>query len=385
MHTALLSANPTQANPYVALLLGGLREAGVDAILCADPGTDGLPPRAATVDLLHLHWLELWGRPTYVSLAGWSRLGIAGRGLRRWIEPAANDQWVFEQRRRRFLKRFFDGLAAYKDRGGRVIYTVHNLGQHEGEASRTEEAGLQRLLQLADALHLHASYLIPEVEARLSRVQPVPVVTIPHGNYVTWYPNQVSRAEARNRLDAGEPDRVFLFLGMIRPFKGLEELLPAFRQLSDPQAMLWIAGQPRPPDYHQHLAHLVAADRRVRWHPQFIPDDQIQLWMNAADIVVLPYRRTTTSGAAMLAFSFGKPVIAPALPAFRELMAEHPFLGELYDPASTDGLRLALDRARSVDWHSHRPAILEWVAQFDWLTIGKRFADLYSQVLSGGG
>ena len=148
--------------------------------------------------------------------------------------------------------------------------------------------------------------------------------------------------------------------------------------------MLWVAGQSRPPDYQQRLAQLAAADKRVRWHPQFVPDDQIQLWMNAADVVVLPYRRTTTSGAAMLAFSFGKPIIAPALPTFRELMADAPFLGELYDPAAPDGLQLALDEARAVDWQSQRQAILDWVQQFDWRTIGRRFADLYEQVLAGG-
>lgn len=381
MHTALLSANPAQANPYISLLMGGLQEAGIDVSLYADPGVDGVPVGAATAELLHLHWLELWGRPDYVSLGGWRAPGVLGRGLRRWVEPAVNCEPLFERRRRRFLERFFARLAKYKASGGKVVYTVHNLGQHEDEASRVEEAGLQRLLELADAVHLHAHYLLPVLETRLKPGRQVRVVTIPHGNYVTWYPNQVSRQDARSRLEAGGKSIIYLFLGLIRPFKGLEELLPAFRQLADPQAMLWVAGQSRPPGYHYQIAGLAAADSRVRWHPQFVPDDQIQLWMNAADVVVLPYRRTTTSGAAMLAFSFGKPVIAPALPAFRELMADKPFLGELYDPAEPDGLRLALERARTVDWPSHRPSILAWVQQFDWPTIGRRFADVYGQVL----
>ncbi len=385
MHAALLSANPAQANPYIALLIDGLKDAGVDASLYADPGPDGLPAAARKADLLHLHWLELWGRPRYISLADWTRLGFTGRGLRRWVEPAANSGPIFEQRRRRFLDRFLASVAAYKANGGRLVYTVHNLGQHEGEASQAEEAGLQRLLELADAVHLHADYLRPALQARLERPERVRVVTIPHGNYVDWYPNQVSRHEARDRLDVSAQGMVYLFLGLIRPFKGLEDLLPAFRSLPDPQALLWVAGQSRPPDYQQRLAQLAAADKRVRWHPQFVPDDQIQLWMNAADVVVLPYRRTTTSGAAMLAFSFGKPIIAPALPAFRELMTDAPFLGELYDPAAPDGLQIALDRARAVDWQGRRQTILNWVRQFDWRTIGRRFADLYAQVLGSEG
>jgi glycosyltransferase involved in cell wall biosynthesis len=381
MHIALLSANPAQANPYIALLMGGLTDAGLDVSLHTDPGDGGLPAEVITADLLHLHWLELWGRPAYLSFAGWTRLGIAGRGLRRWAEPSANSRLVFEQRRRRFLDRFFGSLATYKANGGRLVYTVHNLGQHEGEAGWAEAEGLRRLLQQVDAVHVHAEYLKPELEARLPPLRPAPVVTIPHGNYVTWYPNEVSRQAARERLEAGKAGVIYLFLGMIRPFKGLEELVPAFRQLADPRAMLWIAGQSRPPDYARTVAQLAAADGRIRWHPQFVPDDQLQNWMNAADVVVLPYRHTTTSGASMLAFSFGKPIIAPALPAFRELMAGRPFLGELYDPASADGLRLALERARDVDWQACRQAILEWAGQFDWQTIGRRFSDLYGQVL----
>jgi glycosyltransferase involved in cell wall biosynthesis len=385
MRPALLSANPAQANPYIALLHSGLKDAGIDAEIVVDPGPDGLPDAVRAADLVHLHWLELWGRPAYVSLAEWTRLGLAGRGLRRWLEPAANSAWVFERRRQRFLDRFLASLADYKAGGGRLVYTVHNLGQHEGEASRAEEAGLQRLLGLADAIHLHAEYLVPEVQARLGKAARAQVVIIPHGNYVPWYPNQVDRKEARERLDVPATSCLLLFFGMIRPFKGLEELIPAFRAMSDPQALLSVAGQSRPPDYQQRLAQLAAADKRIRWHPQFVPDDEVQWWMNAADVVVLPYRRTTTSGAAMLAFSFGKPILAPDLPAFRELMAGAPFLGELYDPSAPDGLRIALDRACDVNWLSRRALILDWVRQFDWQTIGRRFAELYARVCSGGG
>ena len=55
MHTALLLANPAQANPYIALLIDGLKDAGVDASLYSDPGPDGLPAVARSTDLLHLH------------------------------------------------------------------------------------------------------------------------------------------------------------------------------------------------------------------------------------------------------------------------------------------------------------------------------------------
>ncbi len=103
--------------------------------------------------------------------------------------------------------------------------------------------------------------------------------------------------------------------------------------------------------------------------------------MNAADAVVLPYRQITTSGAAMLAWSFGKPVISPALPAFLEPMAAAPFLGLLYDPADPRALAEALRQAAQIDWQAQQATILAWARQFDWPGIGQQMAALYRRVM----
>jgi glycosyltransferase involved in cell wall biosynthesis len=105
--------------------------------------------------------------------------------------------------------------------------------------------------------------------------------------------------------------------------------------------------------------------------------------MNAADVVVLPYRHVTTSGAALLAFSFGKPIIAPALPGFLELMHDNPELGLLYDPVAFHGLADALRQAQTTDWQAHHAQILSWVKQLDWAGIGRQFVDLYEEVVNG--
>ena len=398
MNVAMLSAAARAANPYVDLLCFGLNEAGVPVIQVAEPGEDGLPAAARAADLLHLHWLELWGRPPYSSLAGLVRWGTPGRGLRRWLEPALNSDRAFAYRRQRFLGRFFAALEDYKARGGRLVYTVHNLSQHEGEGGAVEVAAMQRLLALADGVHVHAGYMAGEVRRQLARSGPVgpalPIAVIPHGHYLDAYPNNISRDDARRALrlslavnhsplTVATPSCALLFLGLLRPYKGLEELLPAFRSLPDPDVALLIAGRPRPSDYAARLASQAASDPRVRWHPHFVPDAEVQLWMNAADAVVLPYRQITTSGAAMLAWSFGKPVIAPALPAFVEPMAAAPFLGLLYDPRAPDGLASALRQAADIDWSARRQSILTWVRQFDWPGIGQQMATFYQQVLAG--
>lgn len=382
MQVALLSANPLWANPYIRLLQDSVVSAGVQMTLFSKAGEDGMPPDVYAADVVHLHWLELWGRPKHRSLASLTHWGLAGRAVRRWMEPALNSPAIYSRRRQRFLDCFLLGLARYQAAGGSIVYTVHNLNQHEGEAGRVESAGLGQLLGLADAVHVHSRAMAEELQARFSGGQE-PVI-IPHGNYVGAYANEVQRPDARRQLEVPGDSFVFLFLGLIRPYKGLEELLPAFTGLADPQARLLVAGRSRPRHYARDLAHLAAADPRVSWHPRFVPDNQVQLWMNAADVVVLPYRRVTTSGAALLAFSFGKPVIAPALPAFVELMGKNPTLGILYDPDKPGDLIRVLEEARSVDWQARQGQILAWVRRFDWVDIGRRFVALYEEVRSAG-
>ena len=382
MKVALLSAAERTANPYIDLLCGGLADAGLDVTLLQDPGADGLPAAARTADIVHLHWLELWGRPAYRSLAGLGRWGLPGRGLRRVLEPRLNTPAAQARSRQRFLERFFDALASYRAIGGRVVYTLHNLDPHDGENASQERAALQHLLALADAVHVHAPHLVAPVQALLpvtSAPQPR-IVVIPHGHYLDAYPNTLSRSDARAALDLPADGVVFLVLGLIRPYKGLEELLPAFRSLPDPAARLLLAGRPRPTAYGAEIARLAAADGRVRWSPHFVPNEAVQQWMNAADVVALPYRQISTSGAAMLAWSFGKPVLAPALPAFVEPMSRAPELGLLYDPQAPDGLLNALRQAAAIDWTAQRQAILTWVSQFDWPGIGQRLREVYQSV-----
>jgi glycosyltransferase involved in cell wall biosynthesis len=105
------------------------------------------------------------------------------------------------------------------------------------------------LFELCDAVICHceaaagsvaeAYELDPELRRRLH--------VIPHGNYIDVYPNTLSRAEARSRLGLPEGARVLLFIGAVRAYKGIEELLAAFRTLDEPNARLVVAGSPRRP------------------------------------------------------------------------------------------------------------------------------------------
>lgn len=73
---------------------------------------------------------------------------------------------------------------------------------------------------------------------------------------------------------------------------------------------LLLVGAPFAETYTSQVRQYAQADHSIKFRFEHIPDDDIQTYMKAADIVVLPYRSVLTSGAALLAMSFGKPILA---------------------------------------------------------------------------
>ena len=250
-----------------------------------------------------------------------------------------------------------------------MAYTAHNLDPHDS-GSWPQRRALRSIIQCVDLVHAHDGATAAELASRFGRREGVAV--IPHGHYLPAYPNAIGREEARRRLGLPADAFVYVCLGLLRPYKGLEELLPAFRSLAGGNARLIAAGKATDPRYAERLAALAGDDERIRLEPRFIPGDELQVYFNAADMAALPYRQITTSGAAMLAFSFGVPVLAPAIGAFPELVA--PERGVLYAPG---GLSTALGEAQARDWQVARKPIIDWVRQFDWTDIGRALLRSY--------
>ncbi len=367
----LLSAVGTNTNPYIGLLRDGLVAAGADVRLAHS--LDAAALAVFRPDVIHLHWLERYDLPPSVTVAGLRGTSdLPRRALHRILATAGNAASVYALRRRTRLRRLFAELRAFQAGGGRVAYTVHNLDPHE-EAGAVERWGIAQILSLADVIHVHDAGSADLVAARFGRR--LGVVVISHGHYLGSYPNTIGGDQARAALALPADAFVFVCLGLLRPYKGLEELLPAFRSLPKHNLRLVLAGKPGAHDYLRALEALTADDNRIRLVPRFIPPEEVQVYLNAADVCVLPYRQITTSGAALLAFSFGLPVIAPALGAFPHLVAGS--RGLLYNPAEPDALSSALAQASQTDWAGAREEIKAWVAQFDWADIGKKLLAAY--------
>jgi len=274
-------------------------------------------------------------------------------------------------------KEFFAKLTRFKQAGGIFYWTVHNKQAHTPIFLEDERAYYQKLINYADRVLVHSEPAVRSLQ-EIYKLDENKVVVIEHGNFKTAYPNEISKQDARIQLGLAEDDVVFTFLGQLRPYKGIEQLTSAFQRLLsiEPRARLVIAGAaswPTQKGYWQQRAKLLDG---MHVFEEFIPDNELQLYMNAADFVALPYTDILTSGSAQLAISYDRPVIIPDLPTLEFLKEGGCAIS--YSAGSAEDLFEALKFASSLSRDDHNKMQMAASAladKFDWTTISTKLAE----------
>ena len=149
------------------------------------------------------------------------------------------------------------------------------------------------------------------------------------------------RAAARARLGVPADVPLFLFSGILRPYKGWDVLLEAFAAVRRevPEAHLVLAGEA----WGAARALPARAPAGVRLELNYLAEDERALWFAACDAVVCPYRHATGSGIAADALAFSRPVIGSAVDGLAEIVAEGRS-GLLVPPGNADALAAAMVR-----------------------------------------
>jgi len=318
-------------NPYCELLYDHVERLGVEVVE-GRSGIRWLFRSRGRVRVLHLHWPERHFRSGSLP----SAIGFALR------------------------------LLAARLLGYRIVWTVHNAAPHE------DASGGDRLVR---AILRRLATLVVHCEAARRTLGPAGprAHVIPHGSYVGRYPNGIGSRTARERLGVESDACVFLAFGQVRSYKGLDALLEAFSELPASHARLLIAGEPV-----GGVALPPVEDPRVRLFLRHVPDAEVQVFLNAADLLVLPYRSVLTSGAAMLALSFGRGIVAPRLGCLPEL--ERSGAALLYDPAEPGELAAALARGLELDTAAVGERARRFARTLSWDTIARRHLAAYGFV-----
>ncbi|MEO0565328.1 MAG: glycosyltransferase, partial [Chloroflexota bacterium] len=200
------------------------------------------------------------------------------------------------------------------ERGIKIVWTVHNSIPHDALHREPDVALRQWLAQHADLILIHSDATIPALEAYGIQLDLGKTIHMQHGSYAGYYPNTVGRADAREFLGIDEAQTVFLSLGQIRRYKGIERVIDAAYALRETHTdiIFIIAGEFKPEmrdlfDIAQSLPNVIVHDARV-------PDWMLQYFFNAADFSLYTSRKVLNSGSLILARSFGTPALAPRLP-----------------------------------------------------------------------
>jgi len=283
-------------------------------------------------------------------------------------------------------------MLYYRFLGKRIVLTVHNVneGRRDSKDTPLNRSTLRIQYRLADHIFVHTEKmkleLIEEFGIHGARVTVIP---FPINNSV---PNtHLTAAGARGRLGIHKGKRIILFFGRIRPSKGLEYLVVAFKQILARREdyQLIIAGWPdRCEKYWRAIQETIREDvqtGRVLLRADFIPDDETEVYFKAADVIVLPYRHIYQSGVLFLGHSFGLPVLAADVGSLKDDVVEGK-TGFVFKPEDPSDLASVIERYFASDLYanlaSRRREIRDYAAErHSWDVVSHSTISVYAGLL----
>jgi glycosyltransferase involved in cell wall biosynthesis len=303
---------PRDANPYQSRLYDALGRTGVRSRYIGDLGPSHtvnllLVPaeliwwRLRGARILHLHWVF-----------GFAFTGSEHNGLVR----RASYAW------------YLLVLACARLAGVRIVWTLHNVLPHQ-QVFPDDRLARRRLLRAASLVIAHSERALAELQDGVGR---------PRRSVVVAHPG-FDAGTAIGRRNAF-PRRLLMF-GRVAAYKGVEETIEAFDDVAATTTVeLTVAGDCSDPRLKARLDDLWRRHPdRVHLQLGHVPEEELPALFAAHDVQWLPYRRATTSGAAILGAQMGIPLAVPDLPAFDDVPGLR--LGQAAD-ALADALR-ALD------------------------------------------
>ena len=268
-------------------------------------------------------------------------------------------------------------LFLLRKKGCKIVWTVHNIHPHDRPLF-PYYLGNMFLAHLADAIIVHAESASKEVKQWYGLSKKI--VVIPYTTYQGYskiYTPNYSKVKARRELRLPENKFIYLFFGYIRKYKGVDIIIKAFQKKRPKNSILLIAGGYWSNKERKEIEKLVGNDPDIILHTEEIIGKSVQQHMAAADVVVLPYRKITTSGVLVLALTFGKPIIAVKKGMLPEWVSEKN--GILVE--REQDLETALHEIQKKDLKAMEAASYKLSQEYPWSRIAQLYRGVYKKVL----
>jgi beta-1,4-mannosyltransferase len=255
----------------------------------------------------------------------------------------------------------------------KLAWTLHNITPHDSKWRIIDMLAYRLILSMTEVVFTHSNWAATQLRERYKWHGEV--IVIPHGNYVGAYPRRKNPNAIRNRYSTPLNSKVFLFFGSLSPYKGIDKLIDAFKEIEDERIRLWIIGSGGQ-SIQRELRNRIQGHPRIIFDARFVPDDEVGDIIAAADVVVLPYNNISTSGSLVLAHSLGKPVVAPRMASIPEYTDSNASV--LYEPDDPNGLKSALVQCIGADTCKMGAYARSIANAWEWSNIAQRVVERFA-------
>jgi glycosyltransferase involved in cell wall biosynthesis len=255
----------------------------------------------------------------------------------------------------------------------RIIYSFGNVTPHEYDnpAERLRHQIICSSVQDVTSLSPSMANGLVQIGIPEQRIWP-----LEHADIADYFHFPKDWLPLREKYHIPADAVVLLVIGTIRPYKGIENAIEAFKKTVDPQLRLFITGMPSAGYTEQHIQELVAGEGRIILGPLRLLSNEEMGWMfQDSDYCLLTYRGIDHSGLICQSLGLGVPVIAARVGTLPDYLKNG--AGILFAPGDTDELAHILDNLRSFDRSRAQAAGLAIMRARSPERIGRRLVKLY--------
>lgn len=259
-----------------------------------------------------------------------------------------------------------------KNRHTKIVCIADNIIPHEQRLG--DKFLIRYFLKSVDACLTMSKSVLGDLKLLSPKM---PAVYTPHPLYDNYGTHQ-SKKEARRLLNIHQEDKVILFFGFIRQYKGLDILLQALTdaRLREMGVKLLLAGEfYDDPALYLDLIKKYKLEEFILMHTDFIPNQEVGRYFSAADCVVLPYRSATQSGITQVAYHFDLPMIVSNVGGLPELVQDS-YVGYVVEPKAEEIAERIFSFYHYNKEEQFRTNIIDEKRKFSWETFGDELLKL---------
>jgi D-inositol-3-phosphate glycosyltransferase len=206
---------------------------------------------------------------------------------------------------------------------GKVVLTVHDVSSFSNSSNSSI---IEKLIyKLTDRIITHNEFSKLEI-LNVNADSSSCISIVPHGSYTPFINIQYDKEKSKEQLGIPNNRRILLFFGMIKKVKGLEVLLSALKGVvkKNPDVLLVIAGRVWENDFsaYQKIIDENNLSEYILLHTKFIPQEDVEHYYCASDLVILPYKKIYQSGVLMMTLSYERPALVSDLPPLKEIISD---------------------------------------------------------------